>query len=439
MAQRTPEARQLRKIALGSLAGTTLEYYDFILYGTTAGLIFGKLFFANFSGLVATMFAFATYAIGFISRPLGGLVFSHFGDRTGRKTMLIITVTLTGGVTVLIGLLPTYETIGILAPALLVTLRFAQGMGIGGEWGGAMLIMVEHAPAKRRGFYGSLPQTGAALGFVLSTAAIWLTTTLSSESAFLGWAWRLPFLFSAVMLAISLFIRFRVPESPLFSEVKRRQRRLKLPIAHLLRRHPKEFALTFAMYLSITPVSIVTVFLLFYIDRTLDVPRASVLLGIVCAHFLFIFLTIFGGVLSDKIGRGRVHIAGSVLMAVFAFPLFWLVDTGIMALIWIAIFIFAGGLWLQWGGMPAFYSELFPTEVRYTGLSISSQLSTALVNGTSPVVATAMLGATGGTWAISTYVIILCLASGAAAYLANSRRLHMQQVDQVVDQAQTAS
>lgn len=418
----TAGPRQMNRIALGASAGTLIEWFDFFLYGTIAVLVFDQLFFPGFSETAGTLAALATFTVGFLARPVGGLIFGHLGDKIGRKTMLITTLLITGIATFVIGLLPTYEQIGIWAPILLVAMRILQGIGLGGEWGGAMLITLEHAPSHRRGYYGSLPQTAAAFGMALAVLVLLISSLVSAE-AFLTWGWRLPFLLSILVLAVGLYFRLRVPESPEFEQVKKRHEQARVPAGELIRRHPKALVLAIVVYfMESAPEFVLVVFLVSYATQTVGISRDAVLLGIIVAHLFFALATVAGGALSDRIGRRPVLVGGAIFGALMAFPLFWLTSTGNVALLWIAMILYGGGLWLTWGVIPALFAEVFDPQVRYTGLALASQVSTTLVGGTAPLVAGVLFAATGATWAISSYVMVLVLMSATAAYVITADR-----------------
>ncbi len=396
----------VRKVAIASMLGTILEWYDFFLYGFTAALVFGKLFFPTYSALSATLASFGTLAVGFIARPLGGILFGHFGDRLGRKRMLVITISVMGGSSFLIGTLPDFETIGIAAPILLTLLRFLQGIGLGGEWGGAVLLAIEHAPSRKQGFYGSLVQLGAGIGLALATSILMGSSALLDQRAFLEWGWRIPFLFSILLLAIGLYIRLKVEETPAFRRMQQSGTVIRVPIVALLRDYPREIACTTALYLGgiTVPFYTVWVFLIYYSTAILHLGRTEVLLGVVINNVLLLAATLGGGALSDRIGRRPPFLASVVALALAAFPFFWVADRGGVHWVWLAMFMFGAPQWFAWGVLPALFAEHFPTNLRYTGISLGSQLAT-IIGGFVPLFATVAFTKF-GTWPVSMLVVV---------------------------------
>lgn len=407
----------LRKIISASLAGTILEWYDFFLYGFTAALVFGKIFFPSYSPLTATLASFGTLAVGFIARPLGGMLFGHFGDRAGRKAALIFTLTLMGGSTFLIGLLPAYETIGIAAPVLLVILRCLQGIGLGGEWGGAVLMTLEHSPVARRGFYGSLVQLGAGLGLALATLVLLIGSILPGN-AFLEWAWRIPFLASAVLLVIGLYIRSNITETPEFKRVRAHGDIVRVPLVDVVQNYPKQVLATAGIYLGAITVPFYTVwvFLVYYATAQLHVDRSSVLFGVVITNSILLAATVAGGLVSDRIGQRPAFVLGATLQAAVAFPLFWLVDLADPLSVGLGMLMFAAPLWFLWGALAAFVAEQFPAGVRYTGMSLGSQSAT-IIGGFVPFFAAAILPVA-GTWPVSALVVVCSLITIYSALFA---------------------
>ncbi len=405
-------------MAVASLVGTTIEWYDFFLYGTAAALVFNRLFFPTFDPLAGTLASFGTYAVGFVARPVGGIVIGHFGDRIGRKSMLVLTLVIMGVATFLIGLLPTYEQIGPWAAVALVVLRVAQGFGVGGEWGGAVLMAVEHAPARARGFYGSWPQIGVPAGLLLSTAVFSWFAALPEEQ-FLTWGWRVPFLISIVLVVVGLVIRVRIVESPAFARVKADGAEARQPILEVLREHPREVLLAIgARFAENGAFYIYTVFTLVYGPQRVGVDRQIVLNGILLASAgALVAIPVFGA-LSDRIGRRPVYLFGAVFTGLFAYPLFWLFDTGSPGLIWLALvvaLVFAHSP--MYGPQAAFLAELFGTRVRYSGASLGAQLASVVAGGLSPFIATALLPYGRGPLAayVATMAVITIVAVLAAS------------------------
>ncbi len=408
------------KVALASLIGTSVEWYDFFLYGTAAALVFNKLFFPNFDPLVGTIAAFATFAVGFIARPIGGIVFGHYGDRLGRKNMLYITLLIMGLATAFIGLLPTYSSIGVWAPILLVTMRLAQGFGLGGEWGGAVLMAVEHAPAHRRGFYGSWPQIGAYIGLLLSTLVFRYFSKMP-EATFLAWGWRVPFLLSFLLVAVGLYIRMKVAESPVFQKVKEQKSESKMPIVEVLTKHPKNILLAMgARFAENGLFYVFTTFALTYVSTQLKVDRVVALNGLLVAAFCGVFAAPAWGALSDRLGRRPVYMYGAIACGLLAFPFFWLLGTKEQGYIWLAIVLpLALGHAAMYGPQASFFSELFSARVRYSGASLGYQLASVFAGGLSPLIATELLRRGGGDpHYVAYYMLVLVAITVVSVYFA---------------------
>jgi MFS transporter, MHS family, shikimate and dehydroshikimate transport protein len=413
------------KVATASLIGTAIEWYDFFLYGTAAALIFNKLFFPTFDPWVGTLLAFATYALGFVARPLGGLVFGHYGDTIGRKTMLYLTLLIMGVATAVIGLLPTYETAGTWAAVLLIACRLVQGFGLGGEWGGAVLMAVEHAPENRRGFYGSWPQLGAPLGLVLGTLVFSIFSATMNDADFIAWGWRLPFLFSIVLVIIGLWIRFTLAESPEFQKVKEAKQETKMPIIEAIRMHPKNILLAMgARFAENGFFYIYATFVLAYATQALGMNRQVVLNGVLIAAAFETFTIPAFGALSDRVGRRPVYIGGAVFSALMSFPLFMLLATKTPQLAWIAIILgLAVGHAAMYGPQASFFSELFGTKVRYSGVSLGYNLASIFAGALSPLIATSLMAMyKPETWPISAYMIVLAVITIVSVYYASETR-----------------
>jgi metabolite-proton symporter len=406
---------------MASLIGTTIEWYDFFLYGTAAALVFNQLFFPTFDPLVGTLAAFGTYTVGFIARPVGGIIIGHFGDRIGRKSMLVLTLFIMGVATFLIGVLPTYETIGPWAAVLLVVLRIAQGFGVGGEWGGAVLMAVEHAPPKQRGFYGSWPQMGVPAGLVLATAVFAVFSSMPEEQ-FLAWGWRVPFLVSFVLVGIGLLIRVRILETPSFAKLKEDKSEARQPIIEVLRKYPREVLLAMgARFAENRAFYVYSVFVLVYATQVSGMDRQAILNGITFAAALELVAIPIFGALSDRVGRRPVYLFGAVMTAVLAYPLFWLLDSGSLPLAWmglVAVFVLSHAA--MYAPQAAFLSELFGTRVRYSGASLGSQLSSVLAGGLSPFIALALLPF--GRGALALYIVAMAGITIAAVALARETR-----------------
>lgn len=420
--QRAGETQSIRQVIAASFIGTTIEWYDFFLYGSAAALVFNTLFFPNISPLVGTLAAFGTYGVGFVARPFGGVIFGHYGDRVGRKTMLIISLAMMGVATFLIGLLPTANQIGIWAPILLVVLRLIQGLGVGGEWGGAVLLAVEHAPEGRRGFYGSWPQMGVPAGLLLANAVLLPLSAGLSQEQFLSWGWRVPFLLSIVLVAVGLFIRLKILESPAFRQVQESQTEAQMPIVDVVRAYPKNVLLAMGMRIAENGIFyILTVFVLSYATQNLGLSQTTALIGVIIGAAIGLFSTPAYGALSDRLGRRRVYMFGAVFSLLFSFPFFWLMDTALPVVVWLAIVV---GLVIghdpMYGPQAAYFSELFGTRVRYSGASLGYQLASIVGGGISPLIATALLALTGGDpWPVAVYMVLLSLVTIVSVYLAS--------------------
>jgi MHS family shikimate/dehydroshikimate transporter-like MFS transporter len=412
---------RVRLVALASLIGTTIEWYDFFLYGTAAALVFNRLYFPTFDPLAGTLAAFGTYTVGFVARPIGGAIIGHYGDRVGRKSMLILTLMMMGVATFGIGLLPTYAQIGPWAAAALVVLRLIQGFGVGGEWGGAVLMAVEHAPPGRRGFYGSWPQIGVPAGLLISTAVFAVFARLPQDQ-FLSWGWRVPFLASILLVGVGLVIRVRLLETPAFARLKETGAEVRRPLIEVLRTHPKEVLLAMgARFAENGAFYIYSVFLLAYGTQKVGIDRQVILDGILLASAAALFAIPACGALSDRLGRRPVYLFGATVTALNAYPLFWLFDTGSTPLVWLALvvaLVFAHSP--MYGPQAAFLSELFDTRVRYSGASLGSQLSSVVAGGFSPFIATALLPY--GRTALAGYIIAMALVTILAVILASETR-----------------
>jgi len=411
----------INQVALSGLVGATVEWYDFFLYGTAAALVLGQLFFPSSDPLVGTIAAFGSFAFGYLSRPIGAVVFGHYGDRIGRKTMLILTLLIMGIATFLIGLLPTYASIGIWAPILLLVLRFFQGIGLGGEWGGAVLLAVEHSPGDKRGFYGSVIQIGAPAGLLLGTGAFLIAASLPEEQ-FLSWGWRIPFLVSVLLIGVGLFIRLKILETPAFSQVKESGNEVRIPIVEVFRTYPKNVLLTMGARLSEGQIfNILAVFAITYATSQLDLTRSTVLYGVLIGAGVECLTLPAFGALADRVGRRPVYMGGAAFCALFAFPFFWLLDTENTILIWLALTLgLAIGHSAMWGPQASFFSEAFGTRVRYSGTSFVYQFSGIASSALTPLIATALLGWAGGSpWLVAMFVIVYAAVSFTSTYLAS--------------------
>jgi MHS family shikimate/dehydroshikimate transporter-like MFS transporter len=421
--QRGGKTQSIKAVVAASFIGTTIEWYDFFLYGTAAALVFDKLFFPEAAPLVGTLLAFSTYAVGFAARPLGGIVFGHFGDRIGRKSMLVASLLIMGIATVLIGCLPTYSAIGVFAPILLVVLRFAQGIGVGGEWGGAVLMSTEHAPKHRRGFFGSWPQMGVPAGLLLSTLVFKLVEGSMSEPAFESWGWRVPFLASAILVVVGLVIRLKLMESPAFERVKETKTEAAKPIVDVVRKYPRDVLTAMGMRVAENGAFyVLTVFTLAYGEDELGLDKDTMLNGVIVAAAIGLITVPLWGALSDRVGRKPLYLAGAVITTLWAFPLFGLMNTASPFLIALAIVVGVNlGHDLMYGPQAAYFSELFGTRVRYSGASLGYQLASVFAGGFAPLIATALLAA-GGWELVALYVVGMGVISVVATLLARETR-----------------
>jgi metabolite-proton symporter len=406
------ESTSMGKVAFASFVGTAIEFYDFYIYGTAAALVLGGIFFPEFSPAAGTLAAFATFAVAFVARPLGGVVFGHFGDRVGRKGMLIYSLAVMGVATVLIGLLPGYAAIGVAAPILLVVLRFLQGFGLGGEWGGAVLMATEYAPEGKRGLYSSFPQMGPAVGFLLANGLfLALTATLSSEQ-FASWGWRVPFLASLVLVLVGLYVRATIAETPVFSRVMETHARVRVPFWDILRAYPLVLLLSSGgMILAYVLFYTITTFALAYGTTTLRLPNTTLLYcTLIAVALMGVAVPIFAW-LSDRVGRRRLCLAATALGALWAFPLFWLLNTERPILIALSFAVGMVVFAMLYGPMGAFLPELYGARLRYSGAAVSYNLGGVLGGALAPIIASQLLAATSASWSISLYVMVMAALS----------------------------
>jgi metabolite-proton symporter len=398
----------VRRVVIASLVGTSLEWYDFFIYGTAAALVFNQLFFPTFEPLVGTLLAFTTFAVGFVARPLGGIVFGHYGDKVGRKNVLVATLLLMGIATFLIGLMPTYAVIGVWAPILLVLLRFLQGLGLGGEWGGAVLMTLESGDRSRRGLNASWPQVGVPIGLLLANGMLSLMGAVTSDEAFLAWGWRVPFLLSGVLVLVGLWIRLTIAESPAFEQVEAKQVKARAPIVDVLRSYPRQVLLAIGARVGVdVAFYLFVLFITTYIVTYLGLPQSYALNAVlIAAAFQVVFIPLFGA-LSDRIGRRPVYLAGATGAAAWTFAFFALLDTGSFALIVLAAVVALLLHAAMYGPQASFIAEMFPTQVRYSGASMGYQLAGVIGGALAPIIATALLSRYDTSLVVSLYAAVV--------------------------------
>ncbi len=418
------EKTPLRRVVMASLIGTTIEWYDFFLYGSAAALVFNRLFFPEQDPLTGTLLSFGTYALGFVARPVGGIVFGHYGDRIGRKRLLMLSLVLMGVATVLIGLLPTYAQIGIWAPILLILLRLVQGFAVGGEWGGAVLMAAEHGDAARRGFWASWPQAGVAAGNLLAAGVLALMAGIQDEADFLAWGWRVPFVLSALLVVVGWYIRNKVSESPMFEQaLDESEIPPKLPAADVIRERPRAVVLGSGLRVGENiSYYILTVFSLTFLVDVASESRSLALNALLIGAAVQFFAIPFFAHLSDRIGRRPVYAFGAFGLAAWAFLFFPLLGSGSPGSIVAAIVV---GLVLHgamYGPQAAFITELFPTRIRYSGVSIAYQLTSIVAGSLAPIIALALYKRYDSATPVAIYVGVACLVSGISALLARETR-----------------
>lgn len=417
--QTREKATNMRKVALTSLAGTSIEWYDFFLYGTAAAIIFPIAFFPqDLPPMVLLIISFSTFAVGFIARPLGGIVFGHFGDRVGRKRTLVVALMMMGVATTLIGLLPTYDSIGLAAPLCLVLLRFIQGLAVGGQWGGAMLLVTESAPADQRGWYGAYAQAGAPMGVILANLAFISVSASMSDEAFLAWGWRLPFIASIALIAISLFIQLRMEDTEAFKALQaeqatnpQREVATRSPVFEAMRRYPRRILLAAGAFLSVqVTFYILIAFVIAYglNSPTVDLTRDELLVSVLVAAAIMMPAQFYFSGLSDRVGRKQIYRWGAILTGIWGFAIFPLVDTGIPILITLAVTMGMVLLGMQYGPQAAYFTELFATEVRYSGASLGYQIGAILGGALAPTIAVLLWQELGIIY-VSVYILVAAL------------------------------
>src|SRR3954453_185308 len=408
----SPHRKTVRRAVAGSFVGTAIEWYDFFIYGTAAAVVLGPQFFPGSSDLAGTLAAFATLAVGFIARPIGGVVMGHFGDRTGRKSMLVISMALMGTATVGIGLLPTYDSIGAWAPVLLVALRFVQGIGVGGEWGGAVLMATEHAPPGKSGLYGSAPQMGVPAGVVLANVVFLVCTQSMSEQQFLAWGWRLPFLFSVVLIAVAMWIRLGVMETPAFRAAAADDRIARIPLVEVLTTSWRTVLLAGGTFIATNGIAYVfMVFVLSYGTTELGFSRGTMLALLIASCPVWMIGMGLSAHVSDVLGRRRVYVTSTVALLVMSAVFFTLVDTASIPIMLVAMLALAFVLGCTVGPQSALFAELFPAHVRHSGASLGYQVGAILGGGIAPLLATWLYAEFGTTMAVSAYFVVVSTIS----------------------------
>jgi metabolite-proton symporter len=413
--------RQLVRAIVASTIGTSIEWYDFFLYGTAAALVFPKLFFPKSNPYVGALEAFATYTIGFIARPVGAAIFGHYGDRIGRKATLIVTLLLMGLATFFVGLMPTYSRIGVWGAVLLTVLRVCQGLGVGGEWGGSVLLSMEWGHKGKRGFIASWPQFGVPAGLLLANGSVAAFNRLSGP-AFITWGWRVPFLLSIILVAVGLFIRLRILETPLFARLLKERRVAPQPVAEVLRRNPAEITLSALLRLSEqSPFYLFTAFIFTYGTGTLHLNRGLLVSAVTVAAVVSLFSVPFFGYLSDVIGRKVMYILGALATLAFAYPYFSLLNTRVPALVFLAAVVSLITHDMQYGPQAALIAESFTTRLRYSGASLGYQLASVIAGGPAPLIAVYLLHTYGTSAAISNYIIVTAVLTIIATVLLRDR------------------
>ena len=414
--------RKNKKVLIASLTGSSIEWFDYFLYGTAAALVFNKIFFPMVDPVIGLILSYLSFSLTFFIRPIGGVLFAHIGDRIGRKKTLVLTLSLMGGATVMIGLLPTYDMIGMWAPALLILMRIIQGMGIGGEWGGALLLAYEYAPEKRKGFFGSIPQAGVTIGMLMATFIVSLMT-LFSEEDFLSWGWRIPFLLSSVLVILGLWIRKDIDETPDFQKVKKSGQVAKAPLRDTIKHHWREVLIAAGLKVVETaPFYIFSTFVVSYATTTLTYQKSQALEAVTLGALVATIMIPLMGLLSDRVGRQRIYAVSVFVLGLFIVPWFMLLNTGTTWGIVLATVIAFGVLWAPVTAvLGTLCSEIFSANVRYTGITLGYQLGAALAGGTAPLIATGLLAKYDGNWVPVAWYLGVTVAGCLLAIFCASR------------------
>ncbi|MFH2742277.1 MFS transporter [Enterobacter hormaechei] len=426
----TTVLRKNKKVLIASVTGSSIEWFDYFLYGTAAALVFNKIFFPMVDPVIGLILSYLSFSLTFFIRPIGGVLFAHIGDRIGRKKTLVLTLSLMGGATVMIGLLPTYDMIGMWAPALLILMRIIQGMGIGGEWGGALLLAYEYAPEKRKGFFGSIPQAGVTIGMLMATFIVSLMT-LFSEEDFLSWGWRIPFLLSSVLVILGLWIRKDIDETPDFQKVKKSGQVAKAPLRDTIKHHWREVLIAAGLKVVETaPFYIFSTFVVSYATTTLTYQKSQALEAVTLGALVATIMIPLMGLLSDRVGRQRMYAVSVFVLGLFIVPWFMLLNTGTTWGIVLATVIAFGVLWAPVTAvLGTLCSEIFSANVRYTGITLGYQLGAALAGGTAPLIATGLLAKYDGDWVpVAWYLGVTVAISLIAIFCASriNRERHLQ-------------
>jgi MFS family permease len=412
------------RLAAAAVLATALEWFDFMIYSTAAALVLGELFFPKFSGVAGTLASFATFAVGFFARPLGGIIAGHIGDRFGRKPPLVGAMVVMGVATAGIGVLPTYAGAGIWAPVLLVALRLLQGLGVGAQWGGAALLLTEHAPVHRRGFYGSLIQTGSIIGAVAGNALFLALTASLSNQDFVSWGWRVPFLTGLALVAIGVYVQLKIEDTPVFKALNEKSRSAgeaagirKSPLREAIRLYWKEILQAAGAFFVVNATFYILISgMLDYGTKHAGLSRTATLVCVMVAGGTQLITIPLFGALSDRVGRRKQYLVGTVLMALFAFPMFWLVDTGSVVLVLASLVVGFTVHAVMYGPQAAMYAEMFPADVRYSGASLGFQIASVFAGGLAPFIMTALLAATGASWSVSLYIVVLAALTFIAVF-----------------------
>ncbi|WP_051341787.1 MFS transporter [Pseudonocardia spinosispora] len=429
MEQQVPATR-MGRLAAAAVFATTLEWFDFLIYATAAALVLGPRFFPSVSPVAGTLASFATFAVGFVARPLGGIIAGHFGDRVGRKPPLVIAMLVMGLATFAVGVLPGYATIGVWAPILLVVARLVQGLGVGAQWGGAALLLTEHAPVERRGFYGSLVQTGAIFGAVAGNLFFLILASVLTDEQFTSWGWRIPFLTGLVLVVIGIYVQLKIEDTPVFRQLQRESassRRdaglTKAPLRVAVRGHWRQILQAAGAFFLVNATFYILISgMLDYATKRVGMSRTSILLCVMVAGATQVVTMPLFGALTDRMGnRKRLYLIGTVLMALFAFPMFWLVDTGSVPLVLLALLIGFTIHATMYGPQATLYVEMFPADVRYSGASLGYQFASVFAGGLAPFIMAALLAATGASWSVSLYIVATAVVTFVAVATIDER------------------